>query len=103
MISASDTYVLIIRSEPVIDSRGQNNQIILLQLDANPLVPLVPHIKVSFSIADISDFFVLMQVFIEEHLDFVFVNVTHLLRAHDNDIAVLVASFRRQLVNIFLR
>lgn len=43
-----------------------------------------------------------MQVLVEEALDLVLVNISHLLRGHGNHIPVLVASLRRQLVDILL-
>jgi hypothetical protein len=69
-----------------------HNQIILLQLYTDPLITLTSHIKEPRTIPDISDLLVLMQVLVEERLDFLLVDIAHLLWRNSDHVAVLVTS-----------
>lgn len=85
-----DTYVLLIRCEPMVDTSRKNNHIVLVQEDTNPLILLAADIEVSFSIKDIADLLVLVQVLGEEHLDLLLVDIAHGLRGHADLVAILV-------------
>ena len=61
----------------MINPRGQNNQIILLEPDTHPLVALGPDVEIPGPIADIADLLVFVQMLVEEHFDFGFVDVAH--------------------------
>jgi hypothetical protein len=84
----------------MINARRQNKQVILLQENSNPLIALVSNIKISASVSDISDLLILMHVLGEKRLDFLFVDVPHLLRGHGDHIAVLVAACRGESVDL---
>jgi hypothetical protein len=86
------TYVLLISRKAVIDTGGEDNQIILGQLDAHPLILLAADIKVPLSITDVSNLLVLMKMLSEEHLHFGFVGLAHSGGRNDDLIAVLVAA-----------
>ena len=68
-----DPYVLFISSEPMIDPRGHNHQITPLQPYPHPIVLLSSDIEVSASGENIPDLLILVQVFMEEVLYFLFV------------------------------
>jgi hypothetical protein len=84
----------------VIDTRGEDNQIILDESNAHPLVFLAPHIKISLSFTDIPDFLVLVQMLSEEHLHLILVSLAHCCGGDGDLIAVLVAAFPGQRVDI---
>lgn len=94
------SHVGLISSESVKDARGKDDEVVLFQLDAHPLVALVAHVKVALAAADVANLLVLVQVLVEEHLDLVLVHVAHLLRRHDNLVAVLVAAVGSQDINL---
>jgi len=110
------TYVLDVGCESVIYPSGQNliqseivpttiqlqtyDQVILLQLYPNPLVALTSNIEESSTIPNISNLLILMQVFIEEHLDLFFIDIAHFLRGNRDYIAILVASLQCELIDI---
>ena len=67
------TYVLIIRSEPMVNSRRHNHQIALLQPQSNPRIILTPHVEVPAATQNIPDLLIFVQVLVEESLDFLLV------------------------------
>lgn len=67
------TYVLIIRSEPMVNSRRHNHQIALLQPQSNPRIILTPHVEVPAATQNIPDLLIFVQVLVEEGLDFLLV------------------------------
>lgn len=77
----------------MIYSRRQNDQIVFLQSNAYPLVTLASHVEIACAVSDVSDLFILMQMFVEERLDFVLVYIAHGRGAYRNLISVLVAAF----------
>jgi hypothetical protein len=83
----------------VVDTSGKNEQVILLQPYAHPLVILAPDIKVSLTPSNIANLLIFVQVLVEEHLDLVLVHITHLLGRDDDLVAVLVSSVGGQLVD----
>jgi len=83
----------------MIDARRQDDQIVLLQLDPDPVVSFTPHIEEALPIQYVPDFLVLVQVLIEEHLDLVLINSAHLLRRDCDLISVLVAAVLGYLIN----
>lgn len=87
----------------MVDPRGENNQITLLQPDPHPIIVLAPDIEESRAIQNISDLLILMQMLMEEALHLFLVNVTHLLGRHGNLIPVLVVALFSQCVDIIIR
>lgn len=71
-----------------------------LQLDPHPIIPLTPNIKIATAIQDVPDLFIFMQVLIEEHLDFLFINITHRRWGDRNLIAILVVTLRCEGVHV---
>ena len=53
----------------MVDSRRHNSQISLLQSESDPIVSLAPHVKVTGTIENISDFLVFVEMLVEEDLD----------------------------------
>lgn len=86
------THIPHIRRKPMINPRRQNNQIILLQYNPHPLITFTPYIKEPHPIPDITYLLILMQVLVEEHLDFLLVYVAHFLGGHGDGVAVLVTA-----------
>jgi hypothetical protein len=73
------TDILLVSGEAMIDACRQDNQVILFQPDAYPIVPFAPHIEESLAVENISDLLVLMQMLVEKHFDLVFIHITHFL------------------------
>lgn len=67
------SYIRCISGETVVNASRHDHKIVLVKLDAHPIVILAPDIKVSAAINDIADLLVLVQVLVEERLDFVLV------------------------------
>jgi hypothetical protein len=57
----------------MIDSRRHNHQVSPLQPDSDPRIFLSPHIKVAATTQYVSDLLVLVQMLVEERLDFLLV------------------------------
>jgi hypothetical protein len=76
----------------MVNSRRQDNQITFLEPDPHPVITLTPNIKVARAIQNVPDFFVLVQMLVEERLYFLFVDVTHLLWADGDLISVPVVA-----------
>lgn len=92
------THVLLIRRKSMINPRGHDHQIALLQPNADPIVLLAADIKKSAARQDVADLLVLVQVLVEEILDFLL--VARQQRGRDLDlVAVLVRALRRDLVD----
>ena len=94
------TYITLISSKPVIDPRRQDYQIFLFHLDAHPFVAFVTHVEVSLSVKNVADFFILMQVLIEEHFNFLLIYLTHSVRGHYNLITILVPALGSNRIDI---
>jgi len=84
----------------MIDARRHDHQVILFELDPNPIVPFASNIEKATSIKDISDFLVFVQVLVEEGLDLVFIDSSHSGRRDGDLIAVLVVPLGSQGVHI---
>lgn len=82
---------------------GENNQVILFQPDAYPIVPFVSHVKESIAIEDISNLLIFMKMLVEEHFHLVLVDITHLLWRDCNFISVLVAALFGNCVDLVYR
>jgi len=95
----SHAYVLAVRCEAVEYASRKDDQIVLLQSNPNPFILRISDIKESIAIKDVSDLLVLVQVFIEEHLDFFFVYSAHLVGRYSDFISVLVRARRGNLVD----
>lgn len=76
-----------------------NEQVIRAHLDANPGVLLAPDIKVSVTVAYVTNLLVLMQVLFEERLDLILVCIAHCVWRHDNFIAIPITSVGCELVH----
>lgn len=72
--------------------RGQNDQIILLQPNPDPVVILASDIEITGPVADVPNLLVLMEMLAEEHLDLVFVDGAHGGGRDGDFIAVLVVA-----------
>jgi len=96
IFSVKTTYILIIRRKPMVNTSRENNQIILTQSNAHPLILLPTNIKVPLPIANVPNLLVLMQMLTEERLHLFLVDVAHSLRRDADFIAVLVAALGGQ-------
>lgn len=65
--------IFLVQSEPVIDSRRQNDQIPGQTFDPDPFVVVVPHVEIPGTGGDEPDFLVGVNVLGEEVLDLVLV------------------------------
>lgn len=84
----------------MVDTRGENDQIVLHQLDAHPLVLLATDVKVSLTVPDVADFLVLVEMLVEEHLHLLLVHIAHGLGGHGDLIAVLVSALGGQGIDV---
>ena len=91
--------VVVVGREAVVYAGGEDDQIVLLEPDADPGVALGPHVEVAGAVADVPDLFVLVQVLVEERLHFGLVDVAHGLRRDGDFIAVPVAALLGELVD----
>lgn len=105
----------------MVDTSGKDNEVVLSKIshecarqhvvnstrvvpylfyaDANPFIICAPDVEVAMSVADVADLLVLVQVFMEERLDLLFVHVAHLLRGDDDLVPVLVSAVGSELVD----
>jgi len=84
------THIVLVRREPMIDTRRQDNQVVFLKPDSHPVIILTSDIEVASSVANVSDLFVFVEVLIEEHFYFVFVDCAHGVGRDSDFIAILV-------------
>lgn len=61
-----NTHILLIGGKAMIDTRRQDDQIILLDAQADPLVILATDVKVPGAVEDIPNLLVLVQMLVEE-------------------------------------
>lgn len=91
--------VVIIGREPVVDTGRQDDQIVLLESDPDPVIALISDVEVACTVSDVSDLLVLMHVLIEKHLHFRLVNLTHGFWRDGNLISILVVALFGEHVN----
>ncbi len=84
----------------MVDARGEDNQVILHQPNPYPLVLLPTDVKIPFSITDIPDLLILVEMLSEEHLHLGFVGLTHCGGRNDDLVAVLVATFLSKRIDV---
>lgn len=77
----------------MVDASGQDDEVALHQTDAHPFIIDTPHVKKAFTVKDVSNFFILMQVFLEERLHLVLVGRAHFLQRDDYFITIFVGAF----------
>lgn len=65
--------ILLIRRKPMINPRGHNHQISLLQFNPHPFVLFIANIEVTSAVEDVANFFVFVEMFVEEVFHFFFV------------------------------
>lgn len=63
----------LIRSKTMINPRRHNHQIALFQTNSHPRIIFTAHIKIASPSENVANFFVFVQVFVEESFDFFFV------------------------------
>lgn len=83
------------QSEPVVNARRQHQQVLGVQLGADPPVVLIANIKVAFAFNDVTDLLVLVVVLLVEllHLGVVSVQVaTKAVQVEGNLVAILVVT-----------
>lgn len=86
-----DSYVFAVSREPMVDASGEDDQIILHQPNAYPVITLASNIEEAFSVSDPADLLILVQMLVEEHLHLLLVYRPHLLGGYRDLISVLVA------------
>ena len=97
-----NTHVLVIGGESMVNSRRKHNQIALLKPDPHPIITLAPNIEKPRAIKNVSDLLILVQMLVEETLDLLFVDVSHLLRGHSDFVPVLVITLLGQRIHIII-
>jgi hypothetical protein len=85
-------YVLLISGKAMVNATGQDDQVALLEPDPDPVIGLTPDIEETRAIENVPDLFVLVQVFMEEALHLLFVNISHLFGRDGDLIPVLVVA-----------
>jgi hypothetical protein len=84
----------------MVNARGKNQEIILDQTNAHPVVILAANVKESFAIKNIPNLLVLMQMLVEERLDFFLVDVAHFLGRDGDFVAVFVAAVAGESIDV---
>lgn len=87
----------------MVDTSGEDNQIILLQEDTDPFIIDPADIEETLAIENVADLLVLVQVLCEEHLHFVLIHSTHGLNRDGHRVAILVAALRGELIHLLDR
>lgn len=87
--------IVVIGREAMVNTSGQNEQIVLLKSDPDPIITLRSDIEVARTITNVSDLFIFVQMLVEKHFHFGLVDVAHRLLGNCNLIAVLVAALLR--------
>lgn len=77
------------------DSSGQDDQVVFLDQDADPMIQTIADIEEALAVEDVSNLLVFMQMLHEEHLDLGVVVGAHALGGDDDLVAVLVGALRR--------
>lgn len=95
-----ETYILGIRREAMVNARRKNQQIILDQTNAHPVIILATNIKEPFPVQNIPNLLVLMQMLMEKRLYFFLVNVAHFLGRDGDFVAVFVAAVAGESVDV---
>jgi hypothetical protein len=90
--------IRLVCSETMVDARRQDEQIVLLELNTDPVVVFASNVEIPLAAPDISDLFIFVEMLVEEGLDFFFVNVAHLLWRDIDFIPVLIAPLLGKLV-----
>jgi hypothetical protein len=80
-----------VAGESVVASLGQGHEIALLDPDADPLVLLVANVEISRTIYDVTDFFRVVDVFLEKGLDLFVVSRQH-VGPDGNNVGVRVSA-----------
>lgn len=76
----------------MINPRGQNNQIALLQPNPHPLIPLAPDVKIPRPVPDIPYLLIFMEMLVEEHFHLGLVDFAHGGRGDGDFISVRVGA-----------
>lgn len=98
--SGGGTHVRLVGGEAVVDAGGEDDQVVLLEADAHPLVGGVADVKVARAAAHVADLLVLVQVLVKKALDLGLVDVAHGGRRDLDLVAVAVAAVGGQLVDV---
>ena len=91
--------VVVISRKPVVDARRQDEQVVFLKPDPNPIVALRSDIEVTCAVPNVSDLFVFVQVFVKEHLHLRLVDLAHGLWGDCNLISVPVVALFCQYID----
>lgn len=92
--------ILTIGREPVIDAGWQDNQIVLFQSDAHPIVLLGADVEEALAVEDVADLFIFVEMLVEEHLHLLFVDCAHLFGGDGDFVAVLVGAAFGDFVHV---
>lgn len=76
----------------MVDATWEDDQVTPLKPNPHPVISLTSNIKETCTVEDITNLLILMQVFMEETLDLLLIDVAHLLWRDGNFIPVLVVA-----------
>lgn len=93
------TYVGLVCGKSMVNTGGQNDEIVFVKMNANPALVFAPYVKVALAATDVTNLLVLVKVLVEEGLDLFFVHRAHLFRRDKDLITVLVASFLGKFIH----
>lgn len=83
----------------MVNASGQDDEVSLHQTDADPFILDTSHVEKAFAVKDVSNFLILVQVLVEEHLYLVLVGGAHFLRRDDDFITIFVGAFRGNAID----
>jgi hypothetical protein len=96
----SSTHVGLVSGEAVVDAGGHDHEIVLIELDADPVVVAAAYVEEAAAVEDIADLLILVQVLVEEHAHLLLIHVAHLLGRDDDLVAVLVRALGGEPVDV---
>lgn len=77
------------------DAGGQDDQVVFLNQNADPMILAIADIEEALAVDDVSNLLVFMQMLHEEHLDLGVVVCAHALGGDDDLVPVFVGALRR--------
>jgi hypothetical protein len=84
----------------MVNPSRHDHEIVLVQLDPDPPIVLVAHVKVAAAVENVANLFVLVDMLVEEHLDLFLVDVAHGGRRDGDLVAVPVAPLSGEAVHV---
>ena len=83
----------------MVDACRKNDQISLYHSYSDPIVVKIPNIEEPFPVEYVSNLFIFVQMFAEEHLHFFVINSAHFFWRDDDLISVLIGALTSDVID----